>query len=90
MSTIRNLDANYTSLFEPESRGEDNGGVQSSKSSAIDDFYRFWGWLVSIDELAGGDPLKWDTVADQNVIWFLNALSYLKDKNKMKDKLNGN
>jgi hypothetical protein len=42
---------------------------------------------VSLDSLSDGDPLKWDMICEKNVVWFLNALSYYKDKTAMIEEL---
>ena len=91
MQSLERFDAGYKSLFREPSDNEDEGGDETnSRIGEVEAFYNHWGWITSIDAVAGGDPLKWDEVTGKNVVWFLNALSYIKDKNNMQSKLNGN
>jgi len=39
-----------------------------------------WGWLICIDRVAGGNPLKYEQVYNIKLIEFLNILSFLRIK----------
>ena len=41
-----------------------------------------YGWLYSLDQLAGGDGTKWLYYERISVMEFLNRLSFLKAKNE--------
>ena len=70
------LTENYPTIFG----GESNGGTKS-------DFGEKWGWYIAIDQLAGGDRLKYSDITDNLTIdEFLIHMVYLNDKSKEEER----
>ena len=73
------LNSKYSALFETketEQDDEEEETPQQQDTSFVDQY----GWLVTVDFLAGGDRSKWDHYFNMGVIEFLNAVAYMKDK----------
>jgi hypothetical protein len=65
---------------DAKSEGKDNG-------ERIGGFIETYGWLITIDKLAGGDPLKYDYFYRLPVQQFLNLVSFHKSKNEYETEL---
>ena len=72
--------ARYSGLFEQREREQDEGIAKTSSG-----FHEHWGWYTTLDEVSGGDVLKFDSILKMNVVEFLNWLAYLKDKKKWQE-----
>jgi hypothetical protein len=69
LSTLQRIETGYGRLF---SKGGSEEGIVS--------FHSHWKWVTVLDDLSGGDFLKWNEITKRNVLEFLNAVSYYKDK----------
>ena len=68
------LYSSYRRLFEPEV-------VETDKEiRRSDGFLEHWGWIVTLDEIAGEDYTKWDVIMKWSVVRFLNTVAFHKDK----------
>ena len=56
-------------------------GVGGSEKKAVS-YFEKWGWYVSLDRLAGGDPLKIEAVTELPVHAFHIALEHSLDRQK--------
>ena len=72
---MERLIKSYAVLFGIEEKESDEDTSEGSP-----EFVRYWGWYYTLDNLSNNDRTKWDYFLDMNVIAFLNALSYYKDK----------
>jgi hypothetical protein len=43
-------------------------------------FTEKWGWVITLDALAGSDVNRWDQVTGWPVGKFINAISFFQDK----------
>jgi hypothetical protein len=79
LSSVRELDESYETDSDRERRLAIERGDEDSEEG--DDWlWQTYGHLISVDKVAGEDPLKWDDVTRMPVIKFLNALSFMESK----------
>lgn len=50
-------------------------------------FVKKWGWITTINSLAGGDKTKWDYFYEMNVIQFLNLVCFQIDEAENENRL---
>ena len=81
MQSISELNANYSGLFESETR-EHDGAEQSNDIGGSEGFGERWGWIATLDNLCNGDFTKRPYYEKMNVIEFLNICSFVKEKQK--------
>ena len=62
---------------ERDAKSEDRPDGKS-----VEGFIGTYGWLITIDKLAGGDPLKYDYFYRMPIQQFLNLVSFHKSKNE--------
>ena len=67
MQSIKQIIGQYPKLF-PEQIGGDGEPVEN--------FNTKWGWVATIDNLAGHDKTKWDYFFNLGLKEFLNVVSY--------------
>jgi hypothetical protein len=81
LSSINELNENYSGLFESESREHDDR-EQRTDIGSDEGFRERWGWINTLDNLCNGDFTKRPYYEKMNVIEFLNICSYVKEKQK--------
>ncbi len=74
MESLKGLNARFGGLFKQESEGDEDEDGQTSRG------FKRWGWIITLDNLSGGDPTKWNHYYNLNVIEFLTVVAYYKDK----------
>lgn len=67
MQVLRGISNQYANLFG-------GGGGEANE------FYKRYGWIATINDMANNDRTKWDFYFDMNVTEFLNTASFYKDK----------
>ena len=67
MQLFREIISGYPNLFNGE------GGEAKP-------FYKKWGWIATINNLAGGDKTKWDYFYSMGVLEFLNLVTFQLDE----------
>ena len=70
---IKNITEMYVGIY--------GDGVGGSEKKAVS-YFEKWGWYVSLDRLAGGDPLKIEAVTELPVHAFHIALEHSLDRQK--------
>ena len=72
----KRLAEDYPTIFRGESNGESENGFGSK-----------WGWYIAIDQIAGGDRLKFnDIITKLTIDEFLTHMVYLQDKAKEEER----
>jgi hypothetical protein len=82
LRSIRELNERYTSVFNKPDTDSDEGFANGNRL-----FERF-GWIVTLDQMAGGDETKYAYYEGLNVIHFLNMLTFRIEKNAEQERLN--
>lgn len=82
LQCIKECDAQFGSLFAVnEDNKEPDGG--NSPNAIRKEFYEYWGWIATVDEITMGQPWLEDEVYEWPYKRLLNRLAYMKDKNNM-------
>ena len=74
MQSLSELNKRFGGLFRKPDESDDTDDGQTSGG------FKRWGWIITLDNLSGGDPTKWNYYRRLNVIEFLTVVSYFKDK----------
>jgi hypothetical protein len=81
LQSLQRLNDNYSGLFgerdEPDADGDSPDPEPQSNS-----FLAVWGWLYLVDQLAGDDVLKWNSIMKMNVREFLNIIAYRQQRSE--------
>lgn len=77
MQSLSALHTRYPGLFR---HGSDEDSGESDEQP--DQFLKQLGWIYNIDRLANGNVLEWPRVERMNVIAFLNALDFYRQKDE--------
>jgi hypothetical protein len=82
LNNIKNLDAGFKGLFNPDmKRDEDDGREVGSQ------FMKYFGWIYQAKLVAEHEGIKLDEVYKMSTVSFLNDLSYLSSKNSYETEL---
>lgn len=62
---------------------EDEGSDERDKEEAEEpsSFNRKWNWWYNVEQVAKTVGLNWDEVLERPVVWFLNIMCYIRDRN---------
>jgi len=71
LQVLQDISRQYSNLFG-------GGSGQTTQGGKIS-FREKWGWIATINDMAGNDRTKWDYFFKMNVIELLNATSFYKD-----------
>ena len=82
MQCIREVDRNYPILFGEGTGGKDNGEPDQSIERV---FARYYGWIYSATVVADHERISLDAAFELPVLQFLNAMAYMKMKNKVEE-----
>jgi hypothetical protein len=72
LQVLRGIGQQYPNLFS----GGGEEGIEGSGGT----FYTKYGWIALINTMANNDRSKWDYFFEMNIIEFLNAVCFSKDK----------
>lgn len=88
MNNIKNLDAGFKGLFNPDSKQEEKDSRETGSQ-----FMKYFGWIYQAKLVAEHEGIKLDDVYKMTTVSFLNDLSYLSSKNtyetELRNKANG-
>ena len=88
LNNIKNLDASFKGLFNPEQRKDEDNGRETGSQ-----FMKYFGWIYQAKLVAEHEGIKLDEVYKMSTVSFLNDLSYLTSKGsyeaELRKKANG-
>jgi len=88
LNNIKNLDAGFKGLFNPDNKKEEDSGREVSNQ-----FMKYFGWIYQAKLVAEHEGIKLDDVYKMSAVSFLNDLSYLSSKTsyetELRNKANG-
>ena len=81
LPSLAEFDGRFGTLFTSE---EDNSGQNGGNkpSSIRREFFEYWGWYATVDEITMGQPWLEDEIFEWSITRFYNRLAYMKDKNE--------
>lgn len=74
MQSLQSLNGRFSGLFTSETESDEEGDGRT------DSGFSRWGWMITLDNIADGDPSKYPYFYELNVIEFLTTISYKKAK----------
>ena len=83
LQCINGIDKKYPILFGERTEANDE---QSGTESIEQVFAKHYGWIYSATVVADHERISLDAAFDLPVMQFLNAMSYMKMKNKLEAK----
>ena len=84
LKCIKECDSEYGSLFNSDP--DDSKQNEGNRTTDIRrEFYEYWGWIATIDEVTYGQPWLEDEVYEWEYKRLLNRLAYMKDKGQMEE-----